>query len=91
MNERMSGFENGNVGSVEDSHFRIGQLPGDVTAGVDVRLDGVHVALDDAHASGQPVQVGLAKPAPKLPKATLVVKVVACVDVEKIYGFNKTT
>ena len=61
MNEGVAGFEHGHVGSVQDPNFRIGQFPGDVTPGVDVGLDGVHVALDDAHAGRQPVEIGLAK------------------------------
>ena len=78
MDERMSGLENGHVGSVQDPDFRIGQFPGDVTARVDVGLDGVHVALDDAHAGRQPVEIGLAETSPQLTKTALVVEVVTC-------------
>ena len=78
MDERVAGLENGHVGSVQDPDFRIGQFPGDVTARVDVGLDGVHVALDDAHAGRQPVEIGLAETSPQLTKTTLVVEVVAC-------------
>ena len=77
MNQCVSSFKDGDVGPVENRDFRIGQLPCDVTAGREVSLDRVHVALDDAHARRQPVPVGLAQSTSQLTQATLVVKVVA--------------
>ena len=64
-------------------YLGVGELARGVASSVEVRLDGVHVALDDAHARRQPRPVGrrLAHAPSQLPHPPLVVVVVGAAAV----------